>query len=180
MFRRTMGYFSWLLIITRHLSSLLFFLLCFSSLFIFSFKILLGCLVCVIFFTPLTIKKVSHILADQGEEVQQYVKNGSRAIRSRVFPEYVCIEDVDKIISSVQRAPEEAAGRGEPGKDWTASETDLLLSAGPRLPLGTERLAGQRQTVRLSQWTSNDNHAQCLPQITQIFYSNQTLQNDYL
>lgn len=45
------------------------------------------------------------------EEVQQYVKNGSRAIRGRVFPEYVCIEDVDKIISSVQRAPAEAAGR---------------------------------------------------------------------
>lgn len=55
--------------------------------------------------------------------MQQYVKNGSRAIRGRVFPEYVCIEDVDKIISSVQRAPEEAAGRGEPGKHLTASET---------------------------------------------------------
>lgn len=68
-------------------------------------------------------KKVSHILAGQAEEVQQYVKNGSRAIRGRVFPEYVCIEDVDKIISSVQRAPEEAAGRGEPGKHSTASET---------------------------------------------------------
>lgn len=40
-----------------------------------------------------------------------------------MFPEYVCIEDVDKIISSVQRAPEEAAGRGEPGKHLTASET---------------------------------------------------------
>lgn len=55
--------------------------------------------------------------------MQQYVKNGSRAIRGRVFPEYVCIEDVDKIISSVQRAPEEAASRGEPGKHLTASET---------------------------------------------------------
>lgn len=51
------------------------------------------------------------------------MKNGSRAIRGRVFPEYVCIEDVDKIISSVQRAPEEAAGRGETGKHLTASET---------------------------------------------------------
>ena len=40
-----------------------------------------------------------------------------------MFPEYVCIEDVDKIISSVQRAPEEAAGRGETGKHLTASET---------------------------------------------------------
>lgn len=64
-----------------------------------------------------------HILAAPSEEVQQYVKNGSRAIRGRVFPEYVCIEDVDKIISSVQRAPEEAAGWGEPGKHLTASET---------------------------------------------------------
>lgn len=81
------------------------------------------CSVCFIFFSPPTIKKVSHILAGQAEEVQQYVKNGSRAIRGRVFPEYVCIEDVDKIISSVQRAPEEAAGRGEPGKHLTASET---------------------------------------------------------
>lgn len=54
--------------------------------------------------------------------MQQYVKNGSRAIRGRVFPEYVCIEDVDKIISSVQRAPEEAAGRSETGKHSTASE----------------------------------------------------------
>lgn len=40
-----------------------------------------------------------------------------------MFPEYVCIEDVDKIISSVQRAPEEAAGRGEPGKHLTAPES---------------------------------------------------------
>lgn len=78
---------------------------------------------CFIFFSPPTIKKVSHILAAPAEEVQQYVKNGSRAIRGRVFPEYVCIEDVDKIISSVQRAPEEAAGRGETGKHLTASET---------------------------------------------------------
>lgn len=52
------------------------------------------------------------------EEAQQYVKNGSRAIRGRVFPEYVCIEDVDKIISSVQRAPEEAAGPGGGGGGW--------------------------------------------------------------
>lgn len=86
---------------------------------IFSGKIPWG----FIFFSPPTKKKVSHILAGQAEEVQQYVKNGSRAIRGRVFPEYVCIEDVDKIISSVQRAPEEAAGRGEPGKHLTASET---------------------------------------------------------
>lgn len=75
------------------------------------------------FLSPPTIKKVSHILAGLNEEVKQYVKNGSWAIRGRVFPEYVCIEDVDKIISSVQRAPEEAAGRGEPGKHSTASET---------------------------------------------------------
>lgn len=81
-----------------------------------------SCLLYFLFAAP-TIKKVSHILAGQAEEVQQYVKNGSRAIRGRVFPEYVCIEDVDKIISSVQRAPEEAAGRGEPGKHLTASET---------------------------------------------------------
>lgn len=40
-----------------------------------------------------------------------------------MFPEYVCIEDVDKIISSVQRPPEEAAGRGETGKHLTASES---------------------------------------------------------
>lgn len=70
------------------------------------------CSVCLIFLPPPAIKKGGHILAGPPEEVQQYVKNGSRAIRGRVFPEYVCIEDVDKIISSVQRAPEEAAAGG--------------------------------------------------------------------
>lgn len=93
------------------------------SRFIFPGKIPLGFMYTLIFFSPPTKKKVSHILAGQAEEVQQYVKNGSRAIRGRVFPEYVCIEDVDKIISSVQWAPEEAAGRGESGKHLTASET---------------------------------------------------------
>lgn len=80
-------------------------------------------LLCLLYFLLAANQNVSHILAGQAEEVQQYVKNGSRAIRGRVFPEYVCIEDVDKIISSVQRAPEETAGRGEPGKHLTASET---------------------------------------------------------
>lgn len=72
------------------------------SRFIFPGKLPLGFMCTLIFFSPPTKKKVNHILAGQAEEVQQYVKNGSRAIRGRVFPEYVCIEDVDKIISSVQ------------------------------------------------------------------------------
>lgn len=95
----------------------------YGAFFIVSIKIQSGLMCLFIFFASTGKKKVSHILAAQSEEVQQYVKNGSRAIRGRVFPEYVCIEDVDKIISSVQRAPEEAAGWGEPGKHLTASET---------------------------------------------------------
>lgn len=105
-----------------------------------------------------TIKKVSHILAGEAEEVQQYVKNGSRAIRGRVFPEYVCIEDVDKIISSVQRAPEEAAGRGEPGKHLTASETrftpiDRLTASAMNGKRPGFFSSAQPQTVSLSHYT---------------------------
>lgn len=63
--------------------------------------------------------------------MQQYANNGSRAISGRVFPEYVCIEDVDKIISIVQQAPAETAVWSEPGKHLTASETRFTPIGGP-------------------------------------------------
>lgn len=101
--------------------------------------------------------------------MQQYVKNGSRAIRGRVFPEYVCIEDVDKIISSVQRAPEEAAGRGEPGKHLTASETRFTPIDRPTASAMNGKRPGAfsatpGQTVRLFHYAYEDHQPQLSPQ----------------
>lgn len=77
--------------------------------------------------------------------MQQYANNGSRAIRGRVFPEYVCIEDVDKIISSVQRAPAETAVWSEPGKHLTASETRFTPIDGPTASAMNGKWAWLRQ-----------------------------------
>lgn len=76
-----------------------------------------------LFSSPATRKKVCHIPAGPARGSATIRAERTRAIRGRVFPQCVCIEDVDKIISSAQRAPEEAAGRGEPGKHSTASES---------------------------------------------------------
>lgn len=68
------------------------------------------------------------------------------AIRSRVFPEYVCIEDVDKIISIVHDSRGSACLRLA-GKHLTASETRFTPIESSRFPVWTERvrLAEQRQ-----------------------------------
>lgn len=74
------------------------------------------------------------------------------AIRSRVFPEFVCIEDVDKIISSVHYS----GGRVcfmQPGKHLTASETRFTPIENSRFPVWTER-------VRLFHCTSLLNQVQ--------------------